>query len=411
MKINLWILIGFFILACGGLRGQESGNAYTGEVIPKIYCSRDTTLSYALYIPHQVRHKQPLPILFCFDPHGDGYFAVQKMVHAADSMGYVVCGSNNSKNGQQPADGIRFFSEYLNDLQKRVRIDPKRVYCCGFSGGARVASAIGLTTPGICGVIGCGAGFPGLQRTEVVPVDYLGICGNADPNLSEMQALMEKLDHLPIPHHLLIFDGIHAWPEGQTIQDMFNWMEIRAIYHHLKEWDSGLIRSVEVNLHCRMQEAVQKSRFYKAALTGRFALYLLDSLIQTSSIRQKLLRIEQDSAFQKEKQWIVNAGLREQELQQHYLQAMGSKSHEWWQNEILNLRKAANDVQAVNFAEPLMNRRLLAWLSLAAYSQANRALQSGTRSQAQHWIDLYKTIDPENPEPARMLERLKKRKE
>ena len=119
-------------------------------------------------------------------------------------------------------------------------------------------------------------------------------------------------------------------------------------------------------------------------------------------LKQRHREIEQDESFLREKQETEQSGLREQSLQQHFLQAMGDKSLDWWKNELITLRKAANEPHPALSADQLMNRRLLAWLSLVAYSQANKALQTGTRSQALHWISLYKTIDPDNPEPEKM---------
>jgi len=63
------------------------------------------------------------------------------MKDAAERYGYIVLGSNNSRNGpwkpeSEAADAM------LQDAQKRFAVDLKRIYFAGFSGGARVARSL-----------------------------------------------------------------------------------------------------------------------------------------------------------------------------------------------------------------------------------------------------------------------------
>src|SRR4051812_32021451 len=49
----------------------------TGKVISQVTCKTDATQSYALYIPSK-GNKEPLPVIYFFDPHADGSLPLNK---------------------------------------------------------------------------------------------------------------------------------------------------------------------------------------------------------------------------------------------------------------------------------------------------------------------------------------------
>ena len=70
-----------------------------------------------------------------------------------------MVGSNNSRNG--PIEPVReAITATIDDTNSRFKIDDRRVYAAGFSGGSRVALAWALNGS-IAGVVACGAGFTG----------------------------------------------------------------------------------------------------------------------------------------------------------------------------------------------------------------------------------------------------------
>src|SRR5260221_5407309 len=80
------------------------------------------------------------------------------MKDSAERYGYIVLGSNNSRNGtwkieSEAADAM------LQDAQQRFNVDLKRIYFAGFSGGARVASQLAHFCKCAAGVLLSGAGF------------------------------------------------------------------------------------------------------------------------------------------------------------------------------------------------------------------------------------------------------------
>ena len=113
-----------------------------GVLIPRQTCVAKPDQSYALYLPsHYVAGKR-WPIVYAFDPDGRGNIPVELMQAAAERYGYIVVGSNNSRNGSWKVE-TDAAQAMLEDTHARLAIDDRRIYFAGFSGGARVAAATG----------------------------------------------------------------------------------------------------------------------------------------------------------------------------------------------------------------------------------------------------------------------------
>ena len=64
---------------------------------------------------------------------------MERFQEAAEKHGYLVAGSNNSRNGLfEPS--LAAMDAMWRDTHSRFRIDARRRYAAGFSGGARVAA-------------------------------------------------------------------------------------------------------------------------------------------------------------------------------------------------------------------------------------------------------------------------------
>ena len=70
-----------------------------GETIPDVRCADDALQGYALYLPSCYTADREWPVIFAFDPGGRGLNPVERYKKAAEKYGYIVAGSNNSRNG------------------------------------------------------------------------------------------------------------------------------------------------------------------------------------------------------------------------------------------------------------------------------------------------------------------------
>lgn len=213
-----------------------------GRLVEKVVCARAPAQSYALYLPSGYARDRVWPILYAFDARARGLVPVERFRDAAERYGYIVAGSNNSRNGPV-AIADEALRAMLADTSARFSIDTRRLYFTGFSGGARVAVLAALAVGDrAAGVIGCAGGFPiGLQPSAGVPFAYFGTAGVDDFNYAEMRQLDETLAKLGIRHRLEVFDGGHAWLSPEIGMRAIEWMEIQAIRAKIRPTDDSLI--------------------------------------------------------------------------------------------------------------------------------------------------------------------------
>ena len=195
-----------------------------GTVLADVKCVADATESYALYVPSTYSPDRPWNLLMAFHPGARGRAMVEKYRAAAEQYGYIVAGSNTSRNGPW-AVSHKAVQAMALDLGQRFAIDARRVYLTGMSGGARVALQVALGTNAIAGVIASSAGFPDNQPRRTVPFAVFGTAGAEDFNYLEMRAMDRRLTS---PHRLAVFDGGHTLPPDAVALEAIEWLEVHG---------------------------------------------------------------------------------------------------------------------------------------------------------------------------------------
>ena len=216
-----------------------------GRLIERVVCKADQSQSYALYLPSNYAPGREWPIIYCFDPGARGRLPVERFKEAAEKYGYIVVGSNNSRNGPGvPLDAI--INTLWDDTHARLAVDGARIYTAGFSGGARVACAVGyMSKVKVAGVIACGGGFPqNILPSRSVPFAFFGAAGIDDFNLIEVRRLAKSLDEFGIPNRVAQFEGGHDWAPAEVCLEAIEWMEIQAIKAGGREKDGSLIEAL-----------------------------------------------------------------------------------------------------------------------------------------------------------------------
>jgi poly(3-hydroxybutyrate) depolymerase len=151
-----------------------------GQIIDEVQCAADASQRYSLYLPSNFTPLRRWPVILAYDAGGRGRRAVERYKEAAEKYGYIVAGSNNSRNGPWEIS-LTAAKAMTGDVDKRFPIDPKRVYTAGMSGGARVAMKLALDSDLIAGVFASSAAFPDEPR-ESVRFPIFGSAGTNDFN-------------------------------------------------------------------------------------------------------------------------------------------------------------------------------------------------------------------------------------
>jgi dienelactone hydrolase len=211
-----------------------------GTVHASVTVVADPSNSYALYLPSAYSPVKRWPLLLVFDPFARGEVSVKLFHEAAEKYGFIVVGSNNSRNFQDPSAAIRLL---WADVKDRYAIDPRRIYTAGLSGGARVASSVALACKGcIAAVIANGAGLPNstaLPGPEVS--DWFLVAGTTDFNYPELLHLKEGLDAHNALSRFVVYDGPHNWMPKEFAERALAWLQLRAMARGMTPMDKEFV--------------------------------------------------------------------------------------------------------------------------------------------------------------------------
>ena len=371
-----------------------AGTRGSGQVIDKIACQADPAQSYALYIP--VRgNQQPLPVIYFFDSHGVGALPLRKYKALADAYGFILVGSNNSKNGNDWPTTETIWKRLLEDTRRRLKMRDQRIYACGFSGGAKVASYIAIQHPEVKGVIANGAGLPDGVSAGDFPFSFTAIAGEGDMNMTDLAGLTGELDKTRTRHRILFFDGKHEWaPEG-TMRTAFAGLDLDAMAMGLLARDEVAINATVARSKQRVTSGIQAGELIRARQECEVAISYLNGLSgETDWFKRQAAALDRDPAYVKQRATRQQLLAVEENTKADYMQHFQQGDMQYWTATIDGLKGKV----AARTAASGMYQRLLAYLSLAFYSISNQLLNANQNEGARHFVQLYKLADPTNSE-------------
>jgi hypothetical protein len=242
--------------------GNFDEQAAKGNVIASVVCLDDPAQSYALYLPSHYSRDRAWPVIYAFDPFARGRTAVEVYKDAAEKYGYIVVGSNNSKNGPVTTELGAAQAVWL-DTHRRFAIDRGRVYTTGLSGGARVATSVALycVSCALAGVIAQGAGYPIMQGQKQPANDhfpYYAIVGDADLNYPEIMALRKKKDEAGAAFKVRVYPGPHQWAPPEIVEEAVEWLELKAMQAGKEKTDPGFVRRLFEKTQAEAAQAGQR---------------------------------------------------------------------------------------------------------------------------------------------------------
>ena len=379
------LLPAIFSFACLSVQAQ---------ITDSVRCKADPTQSYALYIPAK-GNSQALPVIYFFDPHADGTLPVRKYKALADAYGFILVGSNNSKNGNDWPATENIWRCLSDDTRGRLRLDVRRTYLCGFSGGAKAASYIAIQHPGISGVIAGGAGLPDGVTAGDFSFSYTIIAGQGDMNLTELVSVNSELDKTRTQHRIIFFDGKHEWSPVNTMGLAFDGLRFDAMKSSLIPKDNVFINAYIAGSKKKLRAYELSDRLIKAAQECALSIAFLDGLSgQAGWFRQQAAAIAGNQKYLSQQQEQQNLLAKEENIKAEYMQHFQQDDGHYWATTIHDLQGKA----AGYTAEEQMYQRLLAYLSLAFYSISNQLINRNDNTTAMHFVELYKMADPTNSE-------------
>ena len=376
-----------------------------GKITDSVPVTSNSDESYALYLPKDYDPQSLSPIVFIFDPAGQGATGLKPFMEAAVKYSYILVCSNDSKNGPY-SPNLKIADRLFKGVLNSYSIDHNRIYTAGFSGGSRLAATIAVLSNGIRGVIACGAGFsknpmyfPNLQNT----FSYAALVGYRDMNYQEMKKTMQWVSKIGLPSELFLFDGEHQWPPSEVIIRTFDWLQNEALrqglatYHkeqrHI-DFERSISLADSLERKGRLQDAVQEYE--------RLSRNYMD-LIESEQISSSIQRIRKQKAFKKAEVMGQRVVILEDSLTMKFLHKLGVESldgespddFKWWKNQLKRLDKKYSQHKHLVYRDMAyrINRQLFA----VAIESFDSFILEKNEKEAFYCEELLMVIAPKNP--------------
>ncbi|MEM7483210.1 MAG: tetratricopeptide repeat protein [Acidobacteriota bacterium] len=278
----LWVLV-----------SPASGKDFPrGEIIDSVSTAIDPEQSYALYLPSNYSAERTWPLLLVFDARGRGARTAEFFRRGAERYGYILASSNNSASdaGWEPMQ--KSATALFDDLPKRFRVHPRRIYMAGFSGTSRAVAGIAHGLPEVAGVIAAsGALAPETVPEAGLPFACFATAGTGDFNFWETQHLDFHLQERGITARFEGFDGGHTWPPEEIAFEALGWMELRAMAEDLRPIDQDLVAELEEDWTQDAEALESKGDLLGAYLRYRELHADFEGLADTSDLAAAVQRL------------------------------------------------------------------------------------------------------------------------
>ena len=234
-RAQVWAIC---LLALTG--AQESAKFPPAGQIADVICASDASQSYALYLPSAYAQSKRWPIIYFFDPGGRGRRPLELYKDVAEAYGFILAGSNNSRNFSH--DQSKAVNAIWQDTHERLALDERRSYASGFSGGARVAGAMALGSPGqVAGVIAHGAGYPSGRNVSKDDLPYFFAVGDQDFNWPEVVHIRREREEQGSPYRVRIYPGKHQWAPVAVMEEAIQYLNLKAMQAGTLATDAALV--------------------------------------------------------------------------------------------------------------------------------------------------------------------------
>lgn len=383
--------------ACNSTHLGDKESFVCDSIYKQVNCLSDTTVSYSLYIPDAYSSLEALPVLILFDPHADGVLPLKLFRTIAKKHKFIIAVSNNSKNGLNSDETTSFCIKMLEDLQNRFKINPQGIYLGGFSGGARVAHAASLQINNIAGLVCCGAGISRNADIQSLKLSMLLVAGTKDFNLTELMDLDAMLTQSATnSHHLEIFNGAHEWPKDKTVVSIFEWLTLDAMRQKILPSDRKYIDHFIESKDLVATNFEKQGKLINQLETYSMMSHYLNGLTDISPLNSEIERLKSITSVKEQLKTQKVLQQQEQEMIQKYAIYLQNKDLAFWKTETEKLKNLSEQKPDTALAE--VYKRILGHLSLSCYMYSSGLLKQGELVSANHFINLYQLVDPENNE-------------
>ena len=188
--------------------------------------------TFELFVPPARTARPPLPLILFISP-GNNPGGWKAFEGACKKLGFAFAGVRDAGNEVSPQRRVRIALDVLDEVRRQVAIDPDRTYVAGFSGGGRIACAIGFALPELFGGIlpiaasGDIREESWLQRRAIDRLSVALLTGENDFNRGEVERLRTPfLKAVGIRARSWTQPKLgHGIPNEETLVEALRWLD------------------------------------------------------------------------------------------------------------------------------------------------------------------------------------------
>ena len=279
---------------------QEKLPLPNGVIVDSVKVANAAKESYAIYLPKQYDKKIPSSIVFIFEPGARGKIGIEPFILAAETYNYILICSNNSKNGPNDIN-LEIANRLFESVFGEYNINPSQLYIAGFSGGARLAGSIAISSGAFQGVIACGASFTGMDKYALQGnnFSYVGMVGDTDMNYQEMIENKEWLERLKINTILLVSHQNHTWPKRKEMLRAFDWLEIQAYKKNIRKRNDSIAKQI-YDMNLKIADSLRDNNEMVAALANYESCNAIYESKENDNIKNSIAVIKKSKEYKSE---------------------------------------------------------------------------------------------------------------
>lgn len=191
-----------------------------------------TKQKYELFVPQSYKPTQPTPLILFISPAKQPLGLAQWKA-VCEEHGAIFASPYDAGNDCETRQRVRIVLDVLDDIRRRVAVDPDRTYIGGFSGGGRIACAIAFSLPEYFGGVIpiCAAGDlrdeTWLKHRVQARLSVAHLTGETDFNRGEIERYRGPLlADLGVRSKIWTVDGLgHSIPGSKPLDTAYRWLE------------------------------------------------------------------------------------------------------------------------------------------------------------------------------------------
>lgn len=191
--------------------------------------------TFELFVPPRYTEKNSWPLVLFISP-GAKSSAFRNWQQVCQREGVFFVGPHGAGNSTNMRERVRIVLDALDEVRRKYRIDADRTYIGGFSGGGRVACAIGFSLTELFGGVipVCASGDlrqeSWLRHRAIDRLSVAHITGDSDFNRAEVERFRAPiLAEVGVRSKVWTMPGMgHSVPSAAKLLPVFQWLEAGA---------------------------------------------------------------------------------------------------------------------------------------------------------------------------------------